>query len=110
MAENNLINETSPYLLQHANNPVQWYGWNDEALRKAKEYDAVTIGITNFSPSNLSNTVQYSLITGVSDNLFGSYSCQARISQLMILELLLFEISKLLKQNNSTVNLKISSN
>ncbi len=36
MAENNLINETSPYLLQHANNPVQWYGWNDEALQKAK--------------------------------------------------------------------------
>ena len=36
MAENSLINETSPYLLQHANNPVQWYGWNDEALKKAK--------------------------------------------------------------------------
>ncbi len=37
MAENNLINETSPYLLQHANNPVQWYTWNEEALQKAKE-------------------------------------------------------------------------
>jgi len=37
MAENNLIKETSPYLLQHANNPVQWYAWNDEALKKAKE-------------------------------------------------------------------------
>ena len=37
MAENNLINETSPYLLQHAHNPVQWYAWNDEALKKAKE-------------------------------------------------------------------------
>ena len=36
MAENNLINETSPYLLQHAHNPVQWYAWNDEALQKAK--------------------------------------------------------------------------
>ncbi|MEE8383544.1 MAG: thioredoxin domain-containing protein [Nitrosopumilus sp.] len=36
MAENSLINETSPYLLQHANNPVQWYAWNDEALKKAK--------------------------------------------------------------------------
>ncbi|MDH3657524.1 MAG: thioredoxin domain-containing protein [Nitrosopumilus sp.] len=35
--ENNLINETSPYLLQHAHNPVQWYGWNDEALKKAKD-------------------------------------------------------------------------
>ena len=35
MAENSLINETSPYLLQHANNPVDWYAWNDEALQKA---------------------------------------------------------------------------
>ena len=37
MAENNLINEISPYLLQHAHNPVHWYSWNDEALKKAKE-------------------------------------------------------------------------
>lgn len=33
---NSLINETSPYLLQHAHNPVNWYAWNDEALQKAK--------------------------------------------------------------------------
>jgi uncharacterized protein len=32
---NNLIKETSPYLLQHASNPVQWYGWGEEALGKA---------------------------------------------------------------------------
>ena len=37
MAGNNLIHETSPYLLQHADNPVNWYGWNDEALKKAKD-------------------------------------------------------------------------
>ena len=37
MVENNLIHETSPYLLQHAENPVNWYGWNDEALQKAKD-------------------------------------------------------------------------
>lgn len=37
MVENNLIHETSPYLLQHAHNPVQWYAWNDEALKKAKD-------------------------------------------------------------------------
>lgn len=34
---NQLIHETSPYLLQHANNPVDWYPWGDEALGKAKE-------------------------------------------------------------------------
>ncbi|MGD1836674.1 MAG: thioredoxin domain-containing protein [Nitrososphaeraceae archaeon] len=34
---NRLINENSPYLLQHANNPVDWYPWNDDALTKAKK-------------------------------------------------------------------------
>jgi uncharacterized protein YyaL (SSP411 family) len=34
---NQLIHETSPYLLQHAHNPVNWYPWSDEALNKAKE-------------------------------------------------------------------------
>ncbi|HCG91401.1 MAG TPA: thioredoxin domain-containing protein [Dehalococcoidia bacterium] len=33
---NRLINETSPYLLQHANNPVDWYPWSAEALEKSK--------------------------------------------------------------------------
>ena len=33
---NRLINETSPYLLQHAYNPVDWYPWNDQALEFAK--------------------------------------------------------------------------
>ena len=37
MAENKLINETSPYLLQHASNPVDWHAWNDEALQRAKD-------------------------------------------------------------------------
>jgi uncharacterized protein YyaL (SSP411 family) len=34
---NRLINETSPYLLQHAHNPVNWFPWGDEALEKAKK-------------------------------------------------------------------------
>ncbi len=33
---NRLAKETSPYLLQHAHNPVNWYPWGDEALAKAK--------------------------------------------------------------------------
>ncbi len=33
---NHLIHENSPYLLQHANNPVDWYPWGDEALTKAR--------------------------------------------------------------------------
>jgi uncharacterized protein YyaL (SSP411 family) len=33
---NRLIAEKSPYLLQHAYNPVDWYAWSDEAFEKAK--------------------------------------------------------------------------
>jgi uncharacterized protein YyaL (SSP411 family) len=36
---NRLINEKSPYLLQHAYNPVDWYPWGDEAFSKAKRED-----------------------------------------------------------------------
>ena len=34
---NRLADETSPYLLQHAGNPVDWYPWGDEALARARE-------------------------------------------------------------------------
>ena len=34
---NKLSSQTSPYLLQHATNPVNWYPWGDEAFTKAKE-------------------------------------------------------------------------
>ncbi len=37
MTPNRLIHEKSPYLLQHAHNPVEWYPWGDEAFRKARE-------------------------------------------------------------------------
>src|SRR6266545_1582772 len=36
---NRLAEETSPYLLQHARNPVDWYPWGPEALARAKEED-----------------------------------------------------------------------
>ncbi|MDQ4065366.1 MAG: thioredoxin domain-containing protein, partial [Actinomycetota bacterium] len=36
---NRLAQETSPYLLQHADNPVDWYPWGDEALQRAAELD-----------------------------------------------------------------------
>ena len=40
---NSLINESSPYLLQHAHNPVEWFPWGDEALQKAKDEDKMLI-------------------------------------------------------------------
>lgn len=37
--QNRLANESSPYLLQHADNPVDWYPWGEEAFEKAKKED-----------------------------------------------------------------------
>ena len=34
---NNLSKETSPYLLQHKDNPVEWFSWNGQSLKKAKD-------------------------------------------------------------------------
>lgn len=39
MYQNQLIHEKSPYLLQHAHNPVNWYPWKQEAFLRAKEED-----------------------------------------------------------------------
>ena len=36
---NKLIHEKSPYLLQHARNPVNWYPWGDEAFEEARRRD-----------------------------------------------------------------------
>jgi uncharacterized protein YyaL (SSP411 family) len=40
---NKLFEETSPYLLQHANNPVDWYPWGSEALEKSKQENKLLI-------------------------------------------------------------------
>jgi len=40
---NDLINETSPYLLQHAHNPVNWKAWNDNTLAQAKQENKLII-------------------------------------------------------------------
>jgi len=50
MPSNRLIHSTSPYLLQHANNPVDWFEWGNEALTKAKAEDKpilVSIGYSS---------------------------------------------------------------
>lgn len=46
---NSLINETSPYLLQHAHNPVNWYPWNDETLALAKKEDKLLLISVGYS-------------------------------------------------------------
>ena len=40
---NDLVNETSPYLLQHAYNPVNWKAWNESSLEEAKEQNKLIV-------------------------------------------------------------------
>ncbi|WP_299222746.1 thioredoxin domain-containing protein [uncultured Psychroserpens sp.] len=46
---NSLINETSPYLLQHAHNPVNWYAWNDDVIKLAKSQNKLIIISVGYS-------------------------------------------------------------
>jgi uncharacterized protein YyaL (SSP411 family) len=46
---NHLVNESSPYLLQHAHNPVDWYPWTDEAWEKAKKEDKLVLVSIGYS-------------------------------------------------------------
>ena len=46
---NKLINETSPYLLQHAHNPIDWYPWGAEALEKARNENKLIVVSIGYS-------------------------------------------------------------
>ncbi len=70
------------------------------ALRRARQNKVFALGISNFNPSPLSDESDITINTCIADNLMGSYSCQPRIAQLAILELLLYEITQELKQHN----------
>ncbi|MEO6430970.1 MAG: DUF255 domain-containing protein, partial [Nitrosospira sp.] len=46
---NHLSGETSPYLLQHVNNPVEWYPWGEEALALARVQNRPILLSTGYS-------------------------------------------------------------
>jgi uncharacterized protein len=48
-ASNDLIHETSPYLLQHAYNPVNWKAWNNETLELAKKENKLLVISVGYS-------------------------------------------------------------
>ena len=56
---NELINETSPYLLQHAHNPVNWYAWNDETLRKAKSENKMLLISIGYSACHWCHVMEH---------------------------------------------------
>jgi uncharacterized protein len=56
---NRLATETSPYLLQHAENPVDWYPWGDEALTKAREEDKPILVSVGYSACHWCHVMEH---------------------------------------------------
>ena len=56
---NRLAQETSPYLLQHANNPVDWYPWGDEAFQKAKNENKLLIISIGYSACHWCHVMEH---------------------------------------------------
>lgn len=56
---NHLINESSPYLLQHAYNPVEWYPWGEEALRKARDEDKLILVSIGYSSCHWCHVMEH---------------------------------------------------
>jgi uncharacterized protein YyaL (SSP411 family) len=56
---NKLANSTSPYLLQHANNPVNWYPWGKEALEKAKAENKLILVSIGYSACHWCHVMEH---------------------------------------------------
>lgn len=56
---NRLIDETSPYLLQHAHNPVDWYPWGDEAFVQAKAEDKPVLVSIGYSACHWCHVMEH---------------------------------------------------
>ena len=56
---NSLIHETSPYLLQHAHNPVQWYPWGVDALAKAKAENKLILVSIGYSACHWCHVMEH---------------------------------------------------
>ena len=56
---NALINETSPYLLQHAHNPVNWYPWNEQTLQLAKKTNKLLLISIGYSACHWCHVMEH---------------------------------------------------
>ena len=56
---NSLVNETSPYLLQHAHNPVNWYPWNEATLAKAQKEDKLLLISIGYSACHWCHVMEH---------------------------------------------------
>ncbi|OIQ22005.1 MAG: thioredoxin domain-containing protein [Flavobacterium sp. MedPE-SWcel] len=63
---NDLIHETSPYLLQHAHNPVNWNAWNDEVLAKAKTENKLILISVGYSACHWCHVMEHESFEDIS--------------------------------------------
>ncbi|GAB1857876.1 thioredoxin domain-containing protein [Flavobacteriaceae bacterium MHTCC 0001] len=56
---NALVHETSPYLLQHAHNPVNWYAWNNTTLEKAKQSNKLMLISVGYSACHWCHVMEH---------------------------------------------------
>jgi len=56
---NHLISEKSPYLLQHAHNPVNWYAWGDVAFKKAKQENKLVLVSIGYSACHWCHVMEH---------------------------------------------------
>jgi uncharacterized protein YyaL (SSP411 family) len=56
---NSLVHETSPYLLQHAHNPVNWFAWGNEALEKAKRENKLLLISIGYSACHWCHVMEH---------------------------------------------------
>lgn len=74
---NRLAHESSPYLLQHAANPVDWYPWNDEALARAKSEDKPVFLSIGYSACHWCHVMEHETFedTAIAEQLNASFVC-----------------------------------
>ena len=68
---NRLALETSPYLLQHANNPVDWYAWGPEALARARGENKPILLSIGYAACHQKHTIDVQTSAGVMDLCVG---------------------------------------
>jgi uncharacterized protein YyaL (SSP411 family) len=56
---NELINESSPYLLQHAHNPVDWVAWSDAAFQRAKDENKLVLVSVGYSSCHWCHVMEH---------------------------------------------------
>lgn len=79
---NNLIEESSPYLLQHAHNPVDWYPWGDEALKKAKKEQKLIIVSVGYAACHWCHVMEHeSFEDTVVANLMNKYFVAIKVDR-----------------------------